>query len=78
MLLEQRIDFTHKLVNKYYIYILRKLSFHLFCDTKPSDTLLRYFNMFHPAPSPSSLQFIKPSVFPIIFVNQFNCITNTG
>jgi hypothetical protein len=25
----------------------------------PSDTLLRYFNMFHPAPSPSSLQFIE-------------------
>jgi hypothetical protein len=23
----------------------------------PSDTLLRYFNMFHIAPSPSSLQF---------------------
>jgi hypothetical protein len=25
----------------------------------PSDTLLRYFNMFHLAPSPSSLQFIN-------------------
>jgi hypothetical protein len=34
----------------------------------PSDTLLRYFNMFHLAPTPSSLQFIK---FPQTKGNKF-------
>jgi hypothetical protein len=31
------------------------------CET-PSDTLLCYFNMFHLAPSPSSLQFTRPRI----------------
>jgi hypothetical protein len=38
----------------------------------PSDTLLRYFNMFNLAPSSSSLQFIGLSQFPHELVVQLS------
>jgi hypothetical protein len=38
----------------------------------PSDTLLRYFNMFHLASSPSSLQFRTPSLSSKSLLNLCN------